>query len=72
MNKKSPEGVICSFGWEDGECALIEKLVCPCGFDLLEGEADYTVSHETIIECPKCQRKYKFVWIGMTVEEVKE
>jgi len=71
---KYPEGVTYRTGWEDGECASVEELICPCGYDLREGcdSGDFIVGNDEVICCPKCQRKYRFVWVGMTVEEVEE
>jgi len=67
---RSPEGVSYKTDWEDGECASVTELVCSCGTDLLEGDTDYTSSHEERIECPDCGKIYQFIWVGMVLEEV--
>ena len=66
-----PEGILFRTDWEDGEVALVAELICYCGTNLLEGYTDYTASHEEVIECPKCSKKYQFIWKGMTIQEVK-
>jgi len=56
--------------WEDTGCALVEELVCSCGLNLLKDYGEFTASHEEIVECPKCGKKYQFIWKGMTIKEV--
>jgi len=71
MSDKAPKGVTFRTGWEDSECASVEELICSCGTDLLKGYGEFTASHEEIVDCPKCGKKYQFIWEGMTIQEVK-
>ena len=57
-------------GWEDEGLASVTKLICSCGTNLLEGYTDYIAGHEERIDCPKCGKKYQFIWEGMTIKEV--
>lgn len=68
---KAPEGVIFETDWEDSEVCKVDKLVCSCGTNLLEGHTDSITSHEDTVEYPKCGKKYQFVWMGMTLQEVR-
>lgn len=70
MSDKAPEGVTFQTGWEDGEVSSVEILTCSCGTDLLD-EPEYIAGHEETIECPKCGKKYQFIWEGMTIREIK-
>lgn len=69
---KEPEGVKYQTDWEDSECASVVELVCSCGTNLLEGytPGGYTVSHDDKIECPRCGKKYQFIWHGMALKEL--
>lgn len=71
MTMKAPKGVIFQPGWEDSEICSVDKLICSCGTDLLEGYTDFIARHELTIECPKCRNKYQFIWMGMTIKQVK-
>lgn len=68
MSEKKPE---ITFGWEDGGIALVEKFICACGTNLIEGYTDYTAGEDEHIECPKCGKTYQFTWVGMTFKEGK-
>ena len=68
---KEPEGITFQTDWEDGEVALVAKLVCSCGKDFLKDYGEFTASHKEIVECLKCHKKYQFIWEGMTIKEVK-
>ena len=57
------------FGWEDCGCALVKRLICSCGTDLIKGYTDYVVNGGELIECLKCKKAYQFVWVGMTIKE---
>ena len=59
-------------GWDGNRNTQVTALVCVCGKDLLKEFAqDNIVSHEEIVECLSCGRRYQFIWIGMTVKELR-
>lgn len=58
-----------SYNWQDDECAEVSSLKCDCGNVIIEKEVAYD---NKTVECGKCGRKYKFVWRGLTVDEIKE
>ncbi len=70
VTSPTPKDILFQVGWEDSECARIETLACSCGRDLLKDYGEFTASHEEIIDCPKCGKKYQFIWEGMTIKEV--
>ena len=57
-----------NYDWEDDGCAEIDYIRCDCGFN--DEEAEVVVDGEEW-ECPKCGKKIKFIWKGMTHEEIK-
>jgi len=59
------------FSFEDDESAGIWKFVCTCGYMIFDSNSNMAVSNGETIRCPKCDRKYRFIWKGMTVKEIK-
>ena len=60
-----------TFQWEDGGLAHCAEIKCDCG-RRIEVEEMVNPHDERIIECPNCNRKYSFQWIGMRVKEEVE
>lgn len=65
---KKPE---VNFDWGDGGYAGVASFVCVCGNELVKARG-YSVEQRGTEDCPKCGRVYRYVWIGMIVEEVNE
>lgn len=59
------------FSFEDDENAGLWKFVCTCGLTLCDDHDHKMVNDGEIIECPKCHRRYKFIWKGMTVKPLR-
>ena len=62
-----------TFDWEDAGQGQLRSFTCSCGYKVSYGDAAYdkTVSEDDVVECPSCKRKYRCVWYGMALEEVR-
>lgn len=63
------------FSFEDDDSAGLWRFRCTCGSIIHDeygkvGEVGKVVEDGDTIECPKCHRRYQFIWKGMTVKKL--
>jgi len=58
------------FWWEDGGDGSVAWIKCNCGYYQEWEHTRFVVSDGETWTCPKCGKKYKFVWKGIVMEEI--